>query len=97
MKKDYKEGNVKIYQCHVCCHSHVGGLPVGVVAGLPIDAAAALMGEAGDVGLGEAEPVRTGRKLVVVFENKDKGFARVATGWDMNDSERRYYLRQREH
>ncbi len=39
---------------------------------------------------------RSGRLLVVVFERKDKGLVRVIIGWDMNGSERRYYLRQKE-
>jgi len=39
---------------------------------------------------------RSGRLLVVVFENRSKGLVRVVTGWDMNNSERRYYLRQKE-
>ena len=39
---------------------------------------------------------RSGRLLVVVFEKMRKGHVRVITGWDMNDSERRYYLRHRE-
>jgi uncharacterized DUF497 family protein len=38
----------------------------------------------------------SGRLLVVVFEYKSRGLVRVVTGWDMNDSERRYYLRQKE-
>jgi uncharacterized DUF497 family protein len=38
----------------------------------------------------------SGRLLVVVFEHKSKGLVRVVTGWDMNDSEGRYYLRQKE-
>ena len=38
----------------------------------------------------------SGRLLVVVFEKKDKGLVRVITGWDMNASERNYYLRNKE-
>ena len=38
---------------------------------------------------------RSGRLLVIVFE-KRKSLVRVITGWDMNDSERRYYVRHRE-
>ncbi len=38
-------------------------------------------------------PTLDGRFLVMVFEMKRKGIARVITGWDMNDSEKRYYLR----
>ena len=40
-------------------------------------------------------PTRAGRLLVVVFEMKGKGLARVITGWDMNSAERRYYQQQR--
>ncbi len=40
-------------------------------------------------------PTRAGRLLVVVFEMKGKGLARVITGWDMDRSERRYYQQQR--
>ncbi len=36
-----------------------------------------------------------GRLLVIVFESKGKGIIRVITGWDMNESERRYYMRDR--
>lgn len=35
-------------------------------------------------------PTRAGRLVVVVFEMKEKGLARVITGWDMNNAERRY-------
>lgn len=38
---------------------------------------------------------RAGRLLVVVFEMKGKGLARVITGWDMDGAERRYYQQQR--
>jgi uncharacterized DUF497 family protein len=40
-------------------------------------------------------PTRAGRLLVVVFEIKGRGLARVITGWDMDSSERRYYQQQR--
>jgi uncharacterized DUF497 family protein len=40
-------------------------------------------------------PTRAGRLLVVVFEMKGKGLARVITGWDMDSRERRYYQLQR--
>jgi uncharacterized DUF497 family protein len=40
-------------------------------------------------------PTRAGRLLVVVFEMKGKGLARVITGWDMDNRERRYYQLQR--
>ena len=40
-------------------------------------------------------PTRAGRLLVVVFEMKGKGTARVITGWDMDSVERRYYQQQR--
>ncbi len=33
----------------------------------------------------------SGRLLVVVFEKKERGVARVITGWDMDESEKRYY------
>ena len=36
-------------------------------------------------------PTQAGRLLVVVFEMKAGGLARVITGWDMNGVERRYY------
>jgi hypothetical protein len=36
-------------------------------------------------------PTRAGRLLVVVFQMKGKGLARVITGWDMSNAERRYY------
>jgi uncharacterized DUF497 family protein len=40
-------------------------------------------------------PSLAGRLLVIVFERKAKGTARVITGWDMDTVERRYYLRHR--
>jgi len=40
-------------------------------------------------------PTRAGRLLVVVFEMKGRGLARVITGWDMDSSERRYSQQQR--
>jgi len=40
-------------------------------------------------------PTRAGRLLVVVFDMKGKGLARVTTGWDMDSAERRYYQQQR--
>lgn len=40
-------------------------------------------------------PTRGGRLLLVVFEMKGKGLARVITGWDMDRAERRYYQEQR--
>lgn len=39
-------------------------------------------------------PTLAGRYLVVIFELKPHRFARVITGWDMNDAERRYYRRR---
>lgn len=36
----------------------------------------------------------SGRLLVIVFEYKSGGVVRVITGWDMNDSERSYYMRK---
>ena len=38
----------------------------------------------------------SGRLLVIVFEKKEEGLVRVITGWDMSDSERRYYNRHKE-
>ncbi len=32
-----------------------------------------------------------GRLLVIVFELRDRGIARVITGWDMTRAERRWY------
>jgi uncharacterized DUF497 family protein len=40
-------------------------------------------------------PTQSGRLLVVVFEMKSGGLARVITGWDMDRAERRYYQQQR--
>ncbi|MGD0266346.1 MAG: BrnT family toxin [Candidatus Methylomirabilota bacterium] len=40
-------------------------------------------------------PSRAGRLLVLVFEMKGKGLARVIIGWDMDRAERRYYQQQR--
>ena len=40
-------------------------------------------------------PTLDGRYLVLVFEIKRKGVARVITGWDMNDSEKRYYSKSK--
>ena len=37
-----------------------------------------------------------GRLLVIVFERQPGGIARVITGWDMHEAERRYYRRHRE-
>ena len=39
-------------------------------------------------------PTASGRYLVVIFELKAKGIARVITGWDMKQSEIRYYKSQ---
>lgn len=36
-------------------------------------------------------PTRSGRLLVIVFERKPRGVARVITGWDMSTAERRYW------
>ena len=38
---------------------------------------------------------QAGRLLVLVFELKTRGRARVITGWDMDAAERRYSQRQR--
>lgn len=40
-------------------------------------------------------PTVSGRLLVIVFEIKPRGLARVITGWDMDTVERRYYRRGR--
>ena len=40
-------------------------------------------------------PTLDGRHLVLIFEIKGKGVARVITGWDMSDSEKRYYSRNK--
>lgn len=36
-------------------------------------------------------PTLDGRYLAVVFELKKDGIARVITGWDMKDAEKKYY------
>ena len=41
-------------------------------------------------------PTLSGRLLVIVFEAKPRGLARIITGWDMGAAERRYYQRERE-
>jgi uncharacterized DUF497 family protein len=40
-------------------------------------------------------PTLAGRYLIVVFEMKQKGIARVITAWDMEDAEKRNYLKNR--
>jgi hypothetical protein len=40
-------------------------------------------------------PTLEGRYLVVVFELKKAGIARVITGWDMDKAEVRYWQKQR--
>ena len=40
-------------------------------------------------------PTQAGRLLVVVFEMKGRGLARVIAGRDMDSPERRYYQQQR--
>jgi Protein of unknown function (DUF497). len=40
-------------------------------------------------------PTQAGRLLVIVFERRSGGVARPITGWDMNDTERRYFQRHR--
>lgn len=37
----------------------------------------------------------SGRLLVIVFEMRSSGVARVINGWDMTAAERRYYLENR--
>jgi len=39
---------------------------------------------------------QSGRLLVLVFEMKSGGIARVITGWDMSPAERRFYREHRE-
>ena len=41
-------------------------------------------------------PTIDGRHLTVVFELKKDGIVRVITGWDVKDSEKRYYRKQTE-
>jgi uncharacterized DUF497 family protein len=41
------------------------------------------------------EPTLGGRYLTLVFALEGKGFARVINGWDMNDAEKRYYLKNK--
>lgn len=41
-------------------------------------------------------PTIDGRHLTVVFELKKDSIVRVITGWDMKDSEKRYYHKQTE-
>ena len=38
---------------------------------------------------------QSGRLLVMVFEMKTGGIARIITGWDMNSAERGYYRKNR--
>lgn len=40
-------------------------------------------------------PSLEGRYIVVVFELKEGGTARVITGWDMSDSEKKYWRKHR--
>jgi hypothetical protein len=40
-------------------------------------------------------PTLEGRYLTVVFELKKQSFARVITGWDMNQAEKRYWRKQK--
>jgi uncharacterized protein len=40
-------------------------------------------------------PTLDGRYLVLIFEMRRNGIARVITGWDMSDAEKRYYLKSR--
>lgn len=39
---------------------------------------------------------QSGRLLVIVFEMKGGGIARIITGWDIDLAERRYYRANRE-
>ena len=36
-------------------------------------------------------PTHKGRYLTIVFELKERGIVRVITGWDMSQSEKRYW------
>jgi uncharacterized DUF497 family protein len=38
-------------------------------------------------------PTVAGRLLVIVFENRGKSTVRVITGWDMDNAERRFYMK----
>jgi uncharacterized DUF497 family protein len=40
-------------------------------------------------------PTLDGRYLVLIFNMKRKGVARVITGWDMGDNEKRYYSKNK--
>jgi uncharacterized DUF497 family protein len=40
-------------------------------------------------------PTLDGRYLVLIFERKKKGIIRIITGWDMDDGEKRYYIKSR--
>ena len=40
-------------------------------------------------------PTLDDRYLTVIFKLKKSGIARAITGWDMNDSEKRYYRRNK--
>jgi len=40
-------------------------------------------------------PTLDGRYLGLIFEMRKQRVARVITGWDMDDSERRYYSRKK--
>jgi uncharacterized DUF497 family protein len=37
----------------------------------------------------------SGRLLVIIFEDKGRGILRVIAGWDMDNAERSYYMRNR--
>ena len=41
-------------------------------------------------------PTRDGRFLALVFELKSNGIARVITGWDMDQTERKYWRKHKE-
>jgi len=40
-------------------------------------------------------PTFGGRYLVLIFDVRARGVARVITGWDMGDSEKRYYSKNK--
>jgi len=40
-------------------------------------------------------PTFDGRYLVLTFEMRGKGIARVITGWDVSDGEKRYYSKSK--
>ena len=41
-------------------------------------------------------PTEEGRYLVIIFEKKPKGVARVITGWDMEEGERKLWKKHKQ-